>query len=1008
MAAQPNATGPASGSAATAPAASSAGSASSAAAARGPSIAAATAYQPGIRGRDPHLEIGALCVDELRRKCPDEEARFGYFYLGTWLAQWSQVLYPAHFSPAEFGQSVAQMRKLDKEAQASADERDAARRLPSLPEKKTKDAIRRMVGELLGAPPANPGALLRFLERTTYVWGWFVFCIGREERDALVAQLEGLDDESAEEALARMTDTTLDVTKRTVELTAIVNSDPRGAHADLLKIIESRESGRTLGDGELTHAEIGAAVESLSEVLDDEKLDALLARYARGAEAASRASVDGAGARAVADAAMADAAGDINVDDIVKLSQEAYDKATAASAELRQRYDNLNRVQRFFVNKAMRAVVPEPVRQAAASAQAGQAGPSTANLDPQAAQARAESAAAASQAEVTRFLDTAKGMLDDPQIKARLLATLAAQRTRLIALVRGYERPFLPLDAREYKRIFEARFHQYFPHEQCDRSPMNVATASAVANEGDGAPRKLYAYLDDYIEYAAEMLTRIERDWAIPARLSSVDPATGAEVSAESAPAEAGASASAAAPASSPSAAAKGKQPADAESDGASASVAAEPPPVSKEDQDKNDLLTSFGHVTYTLSSFFLRSNFVEQAWLATREGAPNVIQREFTWWSADRNGTFRHMLYGSLSEISRQRVDQRLQTESPPRSKTFDKDGKPIPPAAPAAEREKLVVSGYFDPIDARITLISLYGNVFQLFYMPSNVRYAGLQMLDERVGSKKFLFVKVGKRAVGAADKKAWELELKLRREQIAYLERSGAAITQDVLAAFKTAYDMDTEFGTSYPDSRGILGILYWMNRNGQAYATETFDNAAQTRYLDRLGSGSLLGKFTPMHEPGCREAALLAARLATYVAYVMAKMAEEKTLLNVSRQTRDSANDNSTDRWTRIDWLELLRYFCGHPAQAPRVPELAAGPAAQANGPWWQQVLRSDKGPDVEYAGDESDLASGAAAPWSAAHGHQVKFIDDATYAQRAECAKRTQLEQQFADAAAGPA
>ncbi|WP_261565108.1 hypothetical protein [Frankia gtarii] len=85
----------------------------------------------------------------------------------------------------------------------------------------------------------------------------------------------------------------------------------------------------------------------------------------------------------------------------------------------------------------------------------------------------------------------------------------------------------LPKD--EIKGVFDALFTQYFPHEHLDFPPFpsdhpqrGVREPSTVPVAGE--PRRVLAYSEAQLEYVADLLTAIERDWAhVPA--AGADPA---------------------------------------------------------------------------------------------------------------------------------------------------------------------------------------------------------------------------------------------------------------------------------------------------------------------------------------------------------------------------------------------------------------------------------------------------------------------------------------------------
>lgn len=71
----------------------------------------------------------------------------------------------------------------------------------------------------------------------------------------------------------------------------------------------------------------------------------------------------------------------------------------------------------------------------------------------------------------------------------------------------------------QIKAVFDALFTQYFPHEHLDFPPFppdhpQRGTREPSTEQVGGEPRKLLAYSEAQLEYVADLLTKIERDWA--------------------------------------------------------------------------------------------------------------------------------------------------------------------------------------------------------------------------------------------------------------------------------------------------------------------------------------------------------------------------------------------------------------------------------------------------------------------------------------------------------------
>jgi hypothetical protein len=130
-------------------------------------------------------------------------------------------------------------------------------------------------------------------------------------------------------------------------------------------------------------------------------------------------------------------------------------------------------------------------------------------------------------------------------------------------------RSVMPLDKNEVKQVFDVLYTQYFPHEHLDFPPLpphlpqrGDRNPSQVPVTGGGQPRRVLAYVDQHLDYIADLLTRVERDWA--------------------------------------HAAAQGADPAR-----------------------RRELVARFGHASHALEDWFFHSNFVEMAWRTAHATQP-------------------------------------------------------------------------------------------------------------------------------------------------------------------------------------------------------------------------------------------------------------------------------------------------------------------------------------------------------------------------------------------------
>lgn len=110
---------------------------------------------------------------------------------------------------------------------------------------------------------------------------------------------------------------------------------------------------------------------------------------------------------------------------------------------------------------------------------------------------------------IDRFI---KQLLGDPPSTGSKLASYFRDVVYVVGwskFCRDFRRVFAEglLDFKEYDRIFNARFTQYFPHEHLDRWPMDRGGRSKRG-------RRVYEYLERDLIYVSELLTLVERDWA--------------------------------------------------------------------------------------------------------------------------------------------------------------------------------------------------------------------------------------------------------------------------------------------------------------------------------------------------------------------------------------------------------------------------------------------------------------------------------------------------------------
>jgi len=119
----------------------------------------------------------------------------------------------------------------------------------------------------------------------------------------------------------------------------------------------------------------------------------------------------------------------------------------------------------------------------------------------------------------------------------------------------------------QIKAVFDALFTQYFPHEHLDFPPVPAdhpqrGTREPSAEQVGGQPRKLLAYSEAQLEYVADLLTKVERDWAHVAP-AGADPA------------------------------------------------------------QRREMFARLGHASHAVEDWFFHSNFTELAWTIAHPGTP-------------------------------------------------------------------------------------------------------------------------------------------------------------------------------------------------------------------------------------------------------------------------------------------------------------------------------------------------------------------------------------------------
>jgi hypothetical protein len=259
-------------------------------------------------------------------------------------------------------------------------------------------------------------------------------------------------------------------------------------------------------------------------------------------------------------------------------------------------------------------------------------------------------------------------LVGEPPLRDTFRTSNLGRYVKHMALIMGWDafcrRPpaaeRIPFDA--FLRHFEAGFTQYYAHEHLDRFPRERAESSSVG-------RRVYGYLEEDLEYVAEWLTIIERDWAtLAARVANL------ERRVEELPPD---------------------RRAELESRVAAARA--------EREEDRQELLVRFGHAVHAVEDFFAHTNAVDFAMRFAgripRVGRDSVLApptREELRRDADQRE--------SVPQDARRKFERRLRRELDRPADATDDQGLPLPPQPLVAEER--VVSGAFDGPDMLFSL--------------------------------------------------------------------------------------------------------------------------------------------------------------------------------------------------------------------------------------------------------------------------------------------------------------
>lgn len=419
----------------------------------------------------------------------------------------------------------------------------------------------------------------------------------------------------------------------------------------------------------------------------------------------------------------------------------------------------------------------------------------------------------------------------------------------------GHNLPF-----EEYCRIFDQRFTQYFPHEHIDRFPRDESKPSKLG-------RRTYQYIEDDIEYVAELLTAVEIKWARyhvlranleyqRLELGDVDPSAVALFEAVEA----------------------------------------------HQEQVRHDLLVEFGHACHAVEDFFSHSNFVEHCMQLLGVDSRSAAAAIYGFSGNTKAETTRLKTIFHL----------RLVREVSPNATGIDSEGEPLPPGATIGESR--VVTGSYDSIDTSISLHSgmeafsekpLVKAILTARPAVSNQgAHTGVSHYDHRP----------------AAPSKAERTRVESAWKQL--FEGPGQDVPERVRQARSRIQDIDWELYDIKDNPQLMVSSMIEKvvaeggERSEERIHESSLDPDSPT-WAMRPGTHSLLAKDSPKGNPGYVQAMNLAKRVSTYIAELMTR--NFSTTPNPIATSYE--NDHATiDRNRWIDWAEVLRYFVGHPSEA----------------------------------------------------------------------------------------
>jgi hypothetical protein len=335
--------------------------------------------------------------------------------------------------------------------------------------------------------------------------------------------------------------------------------------------------------------------------------------------------------------------------------------------------------------------------------------------------------------------------------------------------------------------------------------------------------------------------------------------------------------------------------------------------PLAETRSKRHDLLAEFGYALHTAEDFWAHTNYVD------------FMMKKLGRLPSDEKG--------------KRIFQRRLLRDVHPRSETFAEPGP--------TESETHVVGGFFDGIDTRFSLLQIYKGIREkLAYRAGAVQdLSNVRLMDWREYKTK-------------DERKKYKESLAIKQQAMNMPQK----VRDAELSLVKNDWSMMDEW-----DGKCVSWVLEKMLKEGEQYAKTTFRDGS--RYAERIGSHTLIAKDDQTKQPWFEEAMGLAKRVDRFIVQTMVRSIKAKTGNRINGKSGEGKHHVLMLRW--VDWESLLRYFMGHPDEAP---SLAGENGAST---WFQNALK-----DIEGE-----------------HGHELRFIDGKLVDERAELNTRRRLEKE---------